>query len=204
MTSTTVAVFASALSCRGATARVTSAADGWRTTIFRKDFSTDSACHESLSGAFAHWQSTEGSTQGTDVRTSARQPRQTLPLRLQGSRHESTAPPATALPNLCREAGLNSEEEVVIRELRETAHDGTLKEARGRDLERWFYRRAHRHWKVRDSSCSGGRRRRLQVLRSTSSSAGTKAMYALLSLHWYHLEAQLRLCGCVGGKSPDV
>ena len=50
----------------------------------------------------------------------------------QARAHESTAPPATALPNLCRKAGLNSEEEVVIRELRETAHDGTLKEARGR------------------------------------------------------------------------
>ena len=56
----------------------------------------------------------------------------TAPAGQQARAHESTAPPATALPNLCRKAGLNSEEEVVIRELRETAHDGTLKEARGR------------------------------------------------------------------------
>ena len=69
------------------------------------------------------------------MRNAARQLRQTLPWRLQGSRRTDTCAPCD--PPLCcqyvPQAGL-SEEEVVIPELHEKAHDGTVKEARMDDV----------------------------------------------------------------------
>ena len=75
--------------------------------------------------------------------------------------------------NLCRKAGLNSEEEVVIPELHEKAHDGTVKEARmdvvvsrPGGLERWMIDVAHLRRTECDSNCSGRHRRHLQVSRA--------------------------------------
>ena len=69
--------------------------------------------------------------------------------------------------NQCCKAGLNSEEEVVIPELHEKAHDGTVKEAR-MDVEtvRWCRDRCEA-WKAPSGQ------------RSKKSNADTKAMHKL-------------------------
>ena len=64
--------------------------------------------------------------------------------------------------NICRKAGLNSEEEVVIPGLHEKVQDGTVKEARmdvvvsrPGGLQRWTIDVRTVDGKVRDSKCSG-------------------------------------------------
>ena len=53
------------------------------------------------------------------------------PMAPEGQQVHTCAPcdPPLCCQNFCRKAGLNSEEEVVIPELHERAHDGTVKEA---------------------------------------------------------------------------
>ena len=82
------------------------------------------------------------------MRNAARQLRHTLPWRLRNSKRTDTCVHHAirhCVANLCRKAGLNSEEEVVIPESHEKAHDGTVKEARmdvvvwrRGGLERWM------------------------------------------------------------------
>ena len=116
-----------ALACSGATVHVTNVVDGCRTIIFSKPFSAGSACRESRWEAPAHWhhkpEHTRGRCSGMPLaRTSCADMRS-----------------ATVLPICAARTRLNSEEEVVIPELHEKAHDGTVKEPRmeRRCVETW-------------------------------------------------------------------
>ena len=112
-----------ALACCGATVHAMSAADGCRTTTFSKHFSADPACHESPCEASALWHQQIEQANGHVLHHAIRH----------------------CVSNLCRKAGLNSEEAGAILELHEKAHDGTVKEARMDvvvsrlgGLERWM------------------------------------------------------------------
>ena len=136
-----------ALACCGAIVHTTSAADGCRTTTLSKHFSTDPACHTSHTGKHLRTSTTNWSTQGTVVRNATLRLRMTLPWRLQGSRRTDTSAPRdpSLRCQLVPQSGTELRGRVVIPELQEKAHDGTVTEARmdvvvwrPGGLERWM------------------------------------------------------------------